>query len=300
MPKPPADLDAEFKREVAKATDLAEALLAKRDDDVMARYDQGAAYGLLASYQASVEGSILTAFRTAKRAYDAQEYVIEHDPARLEAGLVVGTYRYVVATMSLPVRMFAYMAGFGGGKERGIALIEAATRAPISHVDARVALLVIYGREGRHADSLRVARELEGEFPKNRMFTLEVGSSALRAGRAAEAEAAFTKGFAAFEKDTRTKFPGERAFWLYKLGSARLALNHLPAARADLEAALQNQPIDWIRGRIHLELGKIADLTNRRDDAVAAYRIAQTTCASRNDPVCAEEAGRFLKKPFKF
>jgi len=163
MPKPPADLDAEFKREISKAIELAEAQTAANANDVTARYDQGAAYGLLASYQASVEGSVMTGFRTARRAFDAQEFVIDREPARVEAGLVVGTYRYVVATLSLPMRMMAYVAGFGGDKERGISMIESARRSPLSHVDARVALLVIYGREGRHADALRTARELEAE-----------------------------------------------------------------------------------------------------------------------------------------
>jgi len=300
VPKPPAELEAEFKRSVTKAIELADARVARNNGDIEARYDLGAAYGLLASYQASVEGSVVTGFRTAKRAFDAQEYVVDHDPARLEAGLVVGTYRYIVATLALPMRMFAYVVGFGGGKERGIALVEAAQRSPISHVDARVALLVIYGREGRHADALRVARELEAEFPRNRIFTLEAGSAALRAGRAADAEAEFLKGFAFFEQDPRVKFPGERAFWLYKRGTARLALNRLPEARADFDLALQSQPVDWVGGRIHLQLGKVSDLGSRRPDAVAEYRVAQATCASKNDPSCAEEAGRLLKRPFKF
>lgn len=138
MPKPPAELDGEFKREVTRAIELAESRLARNTNDVPARYDQGAAYGLLASYQASVEGSVMTGFRTARRAFDAQEYVLDHDRGRVEAGMVVGTYRYVVATLSLPARMFAYVAGFGGGKARGIALIEAAQTSFISHVDARV------------------------------------------------------------------------------------------------------------------------------------------------------------------
>ena len=300
MPKPPAELESEFKREVMKAIELAEIRLGRNANEVPARFDQGSAYGLLASYQASVEGSVMTGFRTAKRAFDALEDVLNRDPRRIEAGLVVGTYRYVVATLSPPARMLAYVAGFGGGKERGIAMIETAQQAPDSHVDARVALLIIYSREGRHVDALRIARELEAEFPKNRLFTLEAGSAALRAGRAAEAEVTFLKGFAFFEKDTRMKFPGERAFWLFKRGSARLALNHLPLARADFESALQNQPLDWVRGRIQLQLGKVADLTGRRNDALAAYRVAQSICASRNDPACAEEAARFLKKPFKF
>jgi len=196
--------------------------------------------------------------------------------------------------------MLAYVVGFGGGKERGIALIEAATRGVDTHIDARVALLLIYSREGRHLDALRVAHELEAAFPGNRLFTLEAGSAAIRAGRAAEAEATLSRGLAAFEKDPRAKIPGERSLWLYKRGTARLALNRLREARTDLEAALNGSAVNWVQGRVHLELGKIADLTERRPDALSAYRIAQTTCESSHDPVCAGEAERLLRRPFRF
>ena len=47
-------------------------------------------------------------------------------PQRKDAGLIVGTYRYIVSTLSLPVRWVAYVAGFGGGRERGLQLVEEA------------------------------------------------------------------------------------------------------------------------------------------------------------------------------
>ena len=298
--KPPPDLDAEFKRELEQAINLATAQIENNPRNVEARFNLGAAYGLQASYVASVEGSVLTGFRLAKRAFDTQEWVLEHAPARVEAGLIVGTYRYIVSVLSLPARVLAYVVGFGGGKERGIALIEAATRSPETHVDGRVALLLIYAREGRHADALRVAGELEREYPRNRLFTLEAGSAAIRAGRAAEAEATISRGFAAFERDTRPRFPGERAFWLYKRSVARLALNRQADARADLDLALQSGPVDWVRGRIHLQLGKLADLASRRMDALAEYRAAKGECAAHNDPACVNEAERLLKQPFHY
>ena len=40
-------------------------------------------------------------------------------PQRVDAGLIVGTYRYLVASLVLPARWLAYMAGFGGDKEKG-------------------------------------------------------------------------------------------------------------------------------------------------------------------------------------
>jgi hypothetical protein len=299
LPKPPADLDAEFRKEIARTLELAEARLKREPKNVQAHYDIGAAYALQASYIATVEGRVMGALRLAKRAYDAQEYVLANDARRIEAGLVAGTYRYLVASLSMPVRWIAYVAGFGGGKERGIALVEQATRAPEVHTDAKVALILIYNRERRYNDALRLSRELQQEFPKNRLFVLEEGASALRAGKAGEADAALTRGLAAFDRDSRVKIPGERAIWLHKRGQARIVLRRLPEAAADLDLALRSQPIDWTRGRVQLELGRIADLQGRRPDALSAYRQARALCTTNKDTVCSGEADRLLSRPYR-
>ena len=69
---------------------------------------------------------MLAGFRSARRAYDEHERVLALDPSRKDAGLIVGTYRYVVSTLSLPMRMMAYVAGFGGGRDAASGMIEAA------------------------------------------------------------------------------------------------------------------------------------------------------------------------------
>jgi tetratricopeptide (TPR) repeat protein len=299
LPKPPPDMAAEFARELAAAIDLSEARLHKNPEDVQAHFDAGTAYALQASYMATVEGRVLGAMRMAKRAYDAEEFVLKHDPKRVEAGLIVGTYRYLVATLAMPARWMAYLVGFGGGKEHGIAMIEDSMRAVDTHVDSRVALLLIYSRERRFGDVVRLARELQAEFPKNRLFTLEEGSAATRAGRAAEGETALTRGLGAYDREQRPRVEGERAVWLYKRAVARVALRRLPDAQADLDAAMRADPTDWTKGRVQLEAGRIADLRGRRNEAVAAYRQAELLCTARNDDVCAGEAARLTKRPFK-
>jgi len=300
LPKPPAALDAEFRQSIARAIALAEAGLEKAPRDVDAQFDAGAAYGVQASYVASVDGSIGAAFRQAKRAFDAQERVLELAPQRVAAGLVVGTYRYIVASQALPTRLLAYIVGFGGGKERGIRMIEAATSDPATYVDAQTALMLIYSREGRHGEVVQIARALGERYPRNRLFVLEEGAAAIRAGRAEEAVAALTRGLEQYSRDTRPKLPGERAVWLYKLGLARVNLNQSAAALVDLTEALSSQPQHWTRGRIQVELGKIADLKGARADALASYRSARTTCEAANDKACLDEANRWLRRPFTF
>ena len=54
--------------------------LKQNPNDVDAMFDVGAAYGVQASYVASVEGSITAAFRYARRAFDTQSEVLDRDP----------------------------------------------------------------------------------------------------------------------------------------------------------------------------------------------------------------------------
>jgi tetratricopeptide (TPR) repeat protein len=298
LPKPDPAVAAEVRRLLERSIQLADARLAKHPDDLDARFNLGAAHGVLASYVASVEGSLMSSFKIARRAYDVQEQVLERDPSRVSAGLVVGMYRYVVATMPWHMRMLAYIVGFGGGKERGIQMIEQAAGDPRSSIDARSALMILYNREGRYDDALRLTRELAAEVPRNRLFVLEEGATAIRAGKYAEADAALTRGLVAFDRDARAKLPGERSLLLYKRGLARVDLGRTAGAAADLRAALAADPPGWIGGRVQLELGRLADLEQRRADAITAYLAARSSCQTHEDKWCTDLANRYVRRPF--
>jgi tetratricopeptide (TPR) repeat protein len=190
------------------------------------------------------------------------------------------------------------VVGFGGGKEKGISMIEAARADPDARVEATVSLALIYTKEKRHAEVATLIRLLAAEYPRNRLLVLEEGAALSRAARWAEAEAVLTRGIAAFDKDTRPKIPGERALWLYKRGAARVALDRQADAAADLRLALAQQPLPWVSGRLHLELGKLADLSGRREDALGEYRQAKAIAESSQDSAGVAEANRLIRRPF--
>lgn len=300
LPPPPPERAQLFRLHVNRAIALADARLTRAPNDVEARYDLGVAHGLLASYIGTVDGKISSAFGSARRAYDAHEWVLSRDPNRLDAGLIVGTYRYAVAAMSLPKRWLAYLAGFGGGKERGIEMLVGATKAPLTATDARMALVLVYSREARQDDALRLLTGLMKEYPENRLLQLEAASAAWRAGHADQSEQLLTSGLARHDRDPRQKGPGERALWIYKRGMARVSLNRLGDATSDLQLALTQGPAGWVRGRVHLELGKIADLRGQRTGAVEEYIRARTLCTTHQDPWCREQADQFSRRPFAF
>jgi tetratricopeptide (TPR) repeat protein len=288
---PPAGLDAEFKREIARAIELAERRATASPRDAQAHVDLGTAVGLQASYVASVEGRLMAGFRAARRSYEAEEIALEIDPRRKEAGLIVGTYRYLVSTLSLPMRLMAYAVGFGGGKDRGLRMIEETVEAGgENRTDAEFALVLLYNRERRYNDALRVLETLRRRYPRNRLLLLESGATATRGNRPADAEALLTDGMAMLARDKRARIPGEDALWHYKRGAARVMLRRRDEAREDLRTALAPGAAGWVQGRAHLELARLALQQADRRGALREAAEAVAVCEKSNDPICVDEA----------
>jgi tetratricopeptide (TPR) repeat protein len=300
LEKPPADEAATFQQHAGRALALAEARLRSHPQDVEALYDVGAALGVLASYTATVEGRVGGAFSQARRAFNAHERVMRLDARRKDAGLVVGTYRYIVSTLPFPLRWMAYVAGFGGDRQYGIRLVEDAARYPSdTQTDAKVALLLLYNREGRFKDALAIADDLIARYPRNRVVMLEAGATAIRARLFAQADRVLSEGVTRFATDPRPKAFGEEATWYYKRGVARISLGNVAGAQTDLQRAQSLPARSWVKARIRLEQGKLEDLAGQRERALAAYREALRGAESSNDPSTSREAQRLLKSPYR-
>jgi tetratricopeptide (TPR) repeat protein len=217
-PAPPPEVAAAFRDALDRALAIARKRIEQNPRDADAHYQLGSAVGLRASYTATVDASAMGALRSAREAYDEEERALALDPHRKDAGLIVGTYRYIVATLSLPFRWAAYVVGFGGDKDRGLKMIEdAAAYRGDNEEDARFALILLYNREKRFDDALRELRVLQERYPRNRLVWLELGSTNLRAGHLAEAVRVLEEGTARFADDRRPNV-GRSALWATQHG----------------------------------------------------------------------------------
>jgi tetratricopeptide (TPR) repeat protein len=309
LAKPPPEVDREFRLHIDRAITLAEQRVGGNPKDAQAHYDLGAAVGLQASYVATVEGKMLAGFRAARRCYDEHETVMDLDPSRKDAGLIVGTYRYIISTLALPMRMMAYVAGFGGGRDRGIQMLRdtaelssdtnahSGVRASGNDAsgDALFALVLVYNREQRYDEALQVLQELRRRYSRNRLLLLEAGATALRAGRPQQADDLLTEGIAILAKDQRARIPGEEALWRYKRGASRAALGRAREALADLEVASGADSQEWVHGRARVEVGRLALKRGDRDAAALEARQGETLCARGNDPICIQGARALLR-----
>jgi hypothetical protein len=299
--KPPSpDLDREFRSRIERALTLAEERLRKNPADADARFQIGAAHSFLASYVGTVEGRSLAAFRAARRAYAEHERVLDLEPARKDAAFVVGTYRYGVSTLPVYWRLVAGIAGIGGGRERGLRLIEESAAYPSDvQTNALFMLVLVYNREQRYDDALRVVGALRRKYPRNRLLWLEEAGTNLRAGRPRQALAALEEGYAKFAGDPRPRAFGEQARWRYSLGAALVGVKQVDRAASELRAVLRIDAPGWLRGRAHVELGKLADLAGSRQLAIDEYRVAQRIGRDEDDAASEEEAARLLKAAYR-
>ena len=297
MVPPPPEEARRFQQHAARALQLAEEAVRARPRDPEALFRLGSIVGVQASYGATVEGKILSSFRAASRAYDAHEKVLEIDPSRKDAGLIVGTYRYIVSALSMPVRLMAYAVGFGGGKERGLKMIEeAATYPSLVQTDAKFALLLIYNRERRFEDALRVVLDLQKLYPRNRQLWYEAGAVLIRATRYQQAEAMLDEGLQRRDADKRERMFGEDALWHYKRGVARARQGKSEPAREDFQIVVAREARDWVRGRAHAELGRLAERSGHREQAQREYRLAIELAGRGNDPIGKAEAEQLLRR----
>jgi tetratricopeptide (TPR) repeat protein len=296
LKKPPPDVDREFRDHITRAIELAEKNVTAQPGSAAAHYDLGAALGIQASYIATVEGKQLAGFKAARRAYDEHERVLGLDPNRKDAQLIVGTYRYVVSTLSLPMRWMAYVAGFGGGRERGIQMLEeTAAGGGENQTDALFALVLVYNRERRYDRALKALQELRRLHPKNRLLLLEAGATALRANRLEEAEAVLSEGLAMLATDRRARIPAEESLWRLKRGTARVAAGRLDGGLVDLRVASSTDAATWVQGRARVELGRVALKRGERPEAFEQARQAQALCEQGRDPACVEEAQTLMR-----
>jgi len=292
---PPAALVAEFVGYVDEAAALAEERLRRQPNDLDALYEYGAAVGLRASYTATVEGRMMAAVRATLRAYKAHERVLGADPRRKEAGLLVGTYQYIIANLSWPLRWMARVAGFSASRERGLQLLERAAEPPSdAQVEARFGLFIVYSRERRFDEAYAVVSDLARRYPRNRMLWWNSAATALSAGRISDAERDVNRGFAGFVAETRPKVAGEAALWHFKRGAVRAAAGRRDQARADLQLALTLDSRTWVKGRTRIELARLAIAEGDRRTAREELARARALCAGDNDPVGTAAADQLL------
>jgi tetratricopeptide (TPR) repeat protein len=283
---------------VDKAIALADAALKKNPKDLRAMYAKGVSQATLASFEATIRRSWLSAAWKAKSAKNLHKDVLKLDPNFNDARAAVGIYNYAVGSLSRTARFMVFVVGLGGdGKEAGIRDLEiAAQKGTRASIDAKMLLMVVYGREGQFDKALALIDELHAKYPRNFMIEMAKGSVYERMKRwdlaaqtyrqIADKVIVHTNGYdrlrveRVYTELANSQFQGQK----FEDATATFALiTRSPGSTPNEKASA------------YLWMARMADTRNDRTEAMRLYRMVATLDC---DPSFKSDAQRGLKKPF--
>ncbi|HSE33879.1 MAG TPA: hypothetical protein VLA93_20070 [Pyrinomonadaceae bacterium] len=300
----------EFRSLTREAKRLSEAKLKQEPKNIDALNFLAATEGLKASFEEAVERRHYAALKDGNDAVNSHREVLKLDPTYVDAQLTIGLYEYVVGSLPLPIKLVAGIGGFRGSKKRGLALLEQVARdGRWSKDDAKTLLMLLYTREKRYAEVIKITRELSEKYPRNYLYRLETADAlvALAAQKrkandpngAAQAE---KEAFATFDelvRDRAVRDASARALDLihFKYGEA-LSVAGLPdrAAKEFLATTKVERAEPGLVTMAHLYAGRSFDAAGKRQEALAQYNqvLARPNVYDAHD-----EAKKGLKEPYK-
>lgn len=296
---PPVDPDV--KKEIIELSQRSLALanqeLAKNPNDTNALFARAVARALATVYSAVIEKRWLGALREGLGAYHDDQRVLKLNPDYDDAKLVVGTFQYIVGSLSWWEKTIAFVADMRGNRQKGLALLrQTVDGGGEESIDAASILALFLAREKRYDEAMPLLARAYAEFPHNFIFGLAEADLLNASGQQDAAIAAYRKlvdlGRAGFFPDARV----ERA--AYSLGQAlRRKKDYSRALDAFAEAIQYPRANAGVIGPAALESGEVCDLLGERDKAVAYYHQALSIAPANSDT--ARAATRFLKHPYR-
>jgi tetratricopeptide (TPR) repeat protein len=298
LKEPPVDpeVKARIDQLSLRALSLANQELAKNPKDTDALFARAVGRGLATVYSAVIEKRWVGALREGLGAYHDDEHVLKLDPNYSDAKLVVGTFQYIVGSLSWWEKSLAFVADMRGNKAKGLLLLgQAVAGGGEESIDASSILALFLAREGRYDEALTLLQKDYTNFPHNFIFGLAVADLLNAAGKHQEAIAAYRKLVALGKQGF---FPGARVERAdYSLGQVlRGEKNYAAAAAAFNEAINYPRANPGIVAPAALEEGEVYDLLGQREKAVQCYQQAQSIAPQGSQT--ARSAAQFLKHPY--
>ncbi|MCI0417190.1 hypothetical protein L0222_30840 [bacterium] len=285
-------IDAEFRKNMNKAVELAETRIKRNKNDIQAIYFLGVAKNILAGYEATVNRSFFSALRNGSKGVDLHRDVIKKDPAFIDAYLSVGIYDYIVGSLPLAVKILVFLGGVHGSKKNGLETLERVYReGTYGRDEAGVLLVMIYDREKRMEDALKVLNELNLKFPENSLFALERAMKLASLGRYEQSYQAFES---ILRNDRATAYMPDVIHYQYAEAlfagrSWNTALGHYA------EAGQSKKASESLKTMALLGQGRCFDAMDQREMALKRYEEVLNRKEAFNSHDAAKE---LKKKPF--
>ena len=279
-----------------RAVSLADARIKANPNDKDAYFARGYAKGMHAAWMTLVDHSFTGAARQGLASRNDSEQVLKLDPNYADAKMAVGIQQFAVASLPRFVRMLVGIAGVGGNKEQGLALLrEAAAHGTATRVESQTAMSLFLRHDHRYQEAYAVAQGLAKEYPRDFLFRLEEANLMKDAGHGPQAIAIYKGVLADAAKPGYFAEPRLQLAY-FGLGETQRGQGAIvDAGESYLKASQQPNCSDWMRKRAQLAAGMMFDLQHRRDDAMAQYRLAS---ASGGDQTQMQDARKYMKSPY--
>ncbi len=164
-----------FAAALDQAEKRAKAQLVKNPQDRDALFAMTLSAGLKADYAALIEKSNLTSLHFTRESEHWSEQLLAVDPNCYDAHLASGIAKYIVGSMSAPVRWLLRIGGVAGDKNDGIAELQlTANRGEYLAPFARILLSIAYVRDKDRSKARELLMALQSDFPNNPLFAKEI------------------------------------------------------------------------------------------------------------------------------
>jgi hypothetical protein len=164
-----------FDRELAKAEELANGILARSPQDADALFANILAMGLRADYTALVDKRYMDSLRVIKNSRATAEKLLAIAPTYYDAYLAIGVENYMLSLKAAPVRWLLELGGAQVDRERGIQDLRlTAEKGQYLSPYARLLLAVAALRNKDDAQARNLLKALVRDFPHNRLYSEEL------------------------------------------------------------------------------------------------------------------------------
>jgi hypothetical protein len=173
--QPDAHQRERFEQQVSRAEGFAKTRLSRDAKDLDALLAMTLASGLRSDYAALIEKRNLASLRFTKESSAWAQQLLAVDPTCYDAHLAGGISKYIVGSMSAPVRWILRIGGVPGDKAGGIADLQTvATHGRLLAPFARILLAIAYVRDKDMPHAREVLMSLQKDFPDNPLFAREL------------------------------------------------------------------------------------------------------------------------------
>jgi tetratricopeptide (TPR) repeat protein len=260
-----------FYQNIEKGIVRAKALLRVNQNDLAGLYYLGTAHGAIAGYESSVKRAFLSSLKNGTKAVEMHKQLLKIYPAFSDVYVSVGMYNYVIGTLPIGIKFLMLLGGVHGSREEGLKQLEKAmNQGRYARDEASVILVMLYDREKRQEEALKILRKLSEKYPRNMVFRFETATMLTKTGH-------FTESMAIY--DGLMKNESARNYMLdlihfeygeilFSMQSWQKAYEHYLMARR----VMDNTP-EGLISMTHLRAGLCLNAMRRDQEASVEYRF---------------------------